>query len=316
MRKKVVVLGGGTGLSTLLRGLKNFPLDITAVVSVSDDGKSTGKLRQEFNQPAVGDIRRVIISLAETEPLIERMMDYRFNTYSDLNGHTVGNLLLTAMTSITGNMSEGIEALSKALNLKGRVIPLTEDNATLVAKMSDGKVIEGEHNITNYRGSIEKIYYKETPVVNPDVIEILKTADYIILSMGSVYTSIIPNLICSEVKKAIDSSEGKLVYVCNIMTQPGETDHLTASEHVKLINKYLGKRKVDAIVVNQETIPEKVRKQYETLEQKDEVLFDESVLNLMGIDVIKSNLVLIEDGYIRHNYKKLAAQIFIYTIEE
>lgn len=316
MKKKVVVLGGGTGLSTLLRGLKNFPLDITAVVSVSDDGKSTGKLREEFNQPAVGDIRRVIISLAETEPLIEKMMDYRFNTYSDLNGHTVGNLLLTAMTSITGNMSEGIEALSKVLNLNGRVIPLTEDNVTLMAKMADGAIVEGEHSITSYHGEIEEIYYKKAPVINTDVIDSIMEADYVILSMGSVYTSIIPNFICPSVKEAIDLSYGKIMYVCNIMTQPGETDQLTASEHVSLINKYLGKRKIDAVVVNHENIPENVKKEYETLEQKDEVIFDEEELKKLGVDVLKSNLILIEDGHIRHNYKKLAAQIFIYTIEE
>lgn len=316
MNKKIVVLGGGTGLSTLLRGLKNFPLDITAIVSVSDDGKSTGKLRTEFNQPAVGDIRRVIISLAETEPLIEKMLDYRFNTYSDLNGHTVGNLLLTAMTSINGNMSDGIEALSKVLNIKGKVVPLTEDNVTLMAKMKDGKVVEGEHNITNYNGKIDKIYYKEHPIINEDVYKCIEEADYIVLSMGSVYTSIIPNLVCNTIKKAIDNSKAKIMYICNIMTQPGETDDLTASEHVELINSYLGKKKLDTVFVNNEPIPLEIQKQYSSLEQKDSVLFDEENLKKQNIEIVKANLLSIESGYIRHNYKKLAAQIFIYTIEE
>ena len=149
MNKKVVVLGGGTGLSCLLRGLKDFPVDITAIVSVCDDGKSTGRLREEFNQVAVGDIRRVLVALSETEPLIEELLNYRFQTSSDLNGHTVGNLLLTAMTNITGNMNKGIKSLGRVLNLKGKVIPLSEDNSiTLMGEMEDGSIVEGEHHIT------------------------------------------------------------------------------------------------------------------------------------------------------------------------
>ena len=144
MNKKVVVLGGGTGLSVLLQGLKKFPLDITAIVSVCDNGSSTGKLREEFKTPAVGDIRRVLISLSETEPLVEKLFNYRFSTYSDLNGHAVGNLILTAAKEITGNLSDGIEALSKVFNLKGKVVPLTEDNVTLMAEMKDKTIVEGE----------------------------------------------------------------------------------------------------------------------------------------------------------------------------
>ena len=160
MSKKVVILGGGTGASTLVRGLKEFPVDISVVVSVCDDGKSTGKLREEFDIPAVGDLRRVIAALSETEPLFEKLLEYRFKTTSDLNGHTVGNLLLAALCNITGNMSDGIKSLSKVLNLKGKVLPLTEDNVVLMARMSDGKIIEGEHNITEYNGKIKNIYYK------------------------------------------------------------------------------------------------------------------------------------------------------------
>ena len=159
MNKKVVILGGGTGLSSLLRGLKQYPLDITAVVSVCDDGSSTGRLREEFNTPAVGDIRKVITSLSETEPLVEELLNYRFKTTSDLNGHAVGNLLLTAMANITGNMSDGIESLSKVLNLKGKVLPLTEDNVILMGRMEDGSIIEGEHNITE---NLKKIKAKKS----------------------------------------------------------------------------------------------------------------------------------------------------------
>ena len=163
MNKKVVVIGGGTGMSNLLSGLKQYPLDITAIVTVCDDGKSTGILREEFNIPAVGDIRRVLVALSETEPLVMELFNYRFKTTSDLDGHTVGNLLLTASSGITGNLSDGIEALSKVFNLKGKVVPLTEDNVVLLGEMEDGSIVEGEHNITVNTNKIKRVFYKEEP---------------------------------------------------------------------------------------------------------------------------------------------------------
>ena len=237
MKKKVVVLGGGTGSSTLLRGLKEFPIDLTAIVSVCDDGNSTGVLREEFNIPAVGDIRRVLVSLSETEPLVMELFNYRFQTKSDLDGHTVGNLLLTASSEITGNLSDGIEALSKIFNLKGKVVPLTEENVVLMGEMGDGAIIEGEHHITQYKNTIKRVFYKEKPKPTKEAIEAIKSADLIILSMGSVFTSIIPNLICEEIVEAIDSSKGKIMYVCNMVTQPGETEDFKVSDHVRLLNQ-------------------------------------------------------------------------------
>lgn len=310
MKKKIVVLGGGTGMSTLLRGLKQFPVDITAIVSVCDDGRSTGRLRQEFNTIAVGDIRRVIVALSEVEPLVEKLFNYRFHTTSDLDGHTVGNLLLTAMSNINGNLSEGIEALAKILNLKGRVLPLTEDNVVLMADMEDGRTIEGEHNITETHGVIKKVYYKEEPVVSSEVIRSIKEADLILLSMGSLYTSIIPNLICKDVIEAIDKSHAQVMYVCNMMTQPGETTDFKVSDHVKLLNSYLGKRKVNTVIVNNGKLSETLVRKYETLEQKDPVVIDHENLKELNIDLIEKNFVSIEDGVIRHNSAKLSFQIF------
>ncbi|MFA5603834.1 MAG: gluconeogenesis factor YvcK family protein [Bacilli bacterium] len=314
MKKKIVVLGGGTGLSILLNGLKMFPIDISAVVSVSDDGSSTGRLREEFNIPAVGDIRRVLVSLSETEPLFEQLLNYRFKTTSDLNGHTVGNLLLTAASSIGGNLSEGIEILSKVLNLKGKVVPLTEDNVVLMGKMEDGSIIEGEHNITQSELIISSVFYKEKPTVNPNVIKEIEEADLIVLSMGSVFTSIIPNLICSEVVEALEKSNAKIMYVCNMMTQPGETDNFNVSHHIKLLNRFLGKRKVDIAVVNNGPISEALTKKYETLEQKDPVVYDEENVKKLGVEVIASNFTMIVDENIRHDYKKLASYIFLHLL--
>jgi len=308
--KKVVVFGGGNGLSTLLRGLKDYPIDITAVVSVCDDGKSTGVLRQEFNTPAVGDIRRVIVSLAETEPLVGDLFNYRFKTTSDLNGHTVGNLLLTALTDMTGNLSDGIEALGKVLNLKGKVLPVTEDNVILMGKMEDGRIVEGEHHITMDKSNIVDVFYKEKPIVNQEVLKAIKEADLIILSIGSIFTSIIPNLLCKEVVREIDKSKAKVMYVCNMMTQPGETDNFSVSHHVKLLNRYLGKHKIDILIANNGKISEELLKKYETLEQKDQVIFDLQEIKKLKLKLISNDFVKIEDEMIRHDVIKLAFYIY------
>lgn len=319
MNKKVVVLGGGTGLSFLLRGLKQFPVDITAIVSVCDDGKSTGRLREEFNQPAVGDIRRVLVALSETEPLVEKLLNYRFKTTSDLNGHTVGNLLLTAMTNITGNMSIGIKSLGKVLNLKGKVVPFSEDNAILMGEMVDGSIIEGEHNITecniNQRNKkIKRVFYKEEPTVSKEALKAIKSADLIILSMGSVFTSIIPNLICKEIIDEIDHSKAKIMYCCNIVTQPGETDDFKASDHINLLNSYLGKRKIDVGIFNKEAMDPELVLKYETEEQKDPVICDKE--NLQNIEVIEDDLLTDADGTFKHDVIRLAFNIFAYLLRK
>lgn len=309
MNKKVVVLGGGTGLSVLLQGLKKFPLDITAIVSVCDNGSSTGKLREEFKTPAVGDIRRVLISLSETEPLVEKLFNYRFSTYSDLNGHAVGNLILTAAKEITGNLSDGIETLSKVFNLKGKVVPLTEDNVTLMAEMKDKTIVEGEKEISLSPKKIKKVFYKEAPVITPEAIKAIKNADAIILSMGSIFTSIIPNLINKEIIDAIDESNAKIIYVSNMVTQPGETDNFKVSDHVNLLNSYLGKRKVDVVLANNKKIDKNILEKYQTSEQKDQVLLDKE--NLKDITVIEDNYFIIDNGMVRHDALKVAFNIFV-----
>lgn len=312
--KKVIIFGGGNAMSTVLRGLKQFPIDIVSVVTVSDDGKSTGRLREEFNTPAVGDIRRVLISLSETEPLVEKLFNYRFDTDSDLNGHAVGNLLLTATTNMTGNLSEGISSLSKVLNLKGKVLPLTEDNATLKAKLEGNKIIEGEANITADKRKIKKIYYKKTPKVNKEVLKEIKQADLILLSSGSLYTSIIPHLILKDIKEAIDTSSSPIAYISNIMTQPGETDHFTVNDHINVLNSYLGKRKIDLVFVNNGKISKKILNKYLSAEQKDPVGLDQEKLNKKGIKVILNDYILVEDEMLRHDSLKLALDIYSYLL--
>ena len=229
-------------MSSLLHGLKDFPVDITAVITVSDNGRSTGKLRKEFNTPAVGDIRKVITNLSSTDEVIKNMLEYRFETSSDLDGHSVGNLILTSLLDITGSLDESIKALSKLLDVRHRVLPISEDSSlTLMGETFTGEIIEGEEQITKSKRSIKKIYYKEEPNVLPEVISSLKNSDLIIFSMGSLYTSILPNIICTDVKEALDSAKAPIMYLCNAVTQPGETDNFTVT-HL-LIKKLLANMK-------------------------------------------------------------------------
>lgn len=311
--KKVTIFGGGTGMSTLLKGLKEFPLDITSIVSVCDDGKSTGKLRKEFNIPAMGDIRRVMISLSETEPLMEKLLNYRFSSNSELNEHTVGNLLLTAGTQITGNLSDGIKSISKVLNLKGKVIPFSEDNIVLSAIMEDDSIVNGEHYITESPLKIKKVYYEKEPEICDEVFDSIDESDLIILSMGSLYTSIIPNLLSKKIIEKLDKASAKIMYVCNMVTQPGETDDFKVSDHLKVLNSYLGTHKIDIVVANTGSIDKKVAEKYSTLEQKDPVLFDEENIDC---DTILNNYVTINDGVIRHNVEKLSLDIYSYLVNE
>jgi len=316
MSKKVVVLGAGTGMSALVKGLKHFPVEISTIVSVCDDGKSTGILRREFNTPAVGDLRKVIVALSETEPLVGELLNYRFEATSELNGHTVGNLLLTALKNITGNMSKTIESLSSILKLKGKVIPLTEDNVILMAKTKDGAIIEGEHNITADTRTIDYVFYKDIPKVNDDAIKAIAEADLIIISMGSIYTSIMPNLICKEIIEAIDKNPNKIMYICNMMTQPGETDDFSASDHIKKINGVLGTHKIEVVIANNGEIIPEIASKYQTQEQKNPVIFDKEEVLATNVELFYDDFVTIENAIIRYEPMKLALQIFSYLINK
>ena len=315
MHKKVVVLGGGTGMSYLLKGLKEFPLDITAVITVSDNGRSTGKLRKEFNTPAVGDIRKVITNLSGIDEPIKKMMEYRFNTSSDLNGHAVGNLILTSMLEITGSLKESIKCLSKLLDVKQKVLPISEDsNLVLMGKDAKGNIIEGEAQITEAHCKFERIYYKDEPKVLDEVLDAIIEADLIIFSMGSLYTSILPNIICSEVKEALNKTKAPIMYLCNAVTQPGETDNYTVGDHIELLNKYLDFKKIDVVIASNTKIDKKIAKKYETEEQKDPVKIDYGKLNKIGVELIEDDLITIEDNMLRHNSMKLSSLIFSYLM--
>lgn len=317
MYKKVVVLGGGTGISYLLKGLKDFPVDITAVITVSDNGRSTGKLREEFHTPAVGDIRKVITNLSQIDEPIKEMMSYRFNTSSDLDGHAVGNLILTAMLDITGSLKKSIQSLSKLLDVRHTVLPISEDSdLTLMGLDTNGNIIEGEEQITKANCQFEKIYYKNEPKVLKEVLKALEEADLIIFSMGSLYTSLLPNIICKQVKEVLDRVNTPIMYICNAVTQPGETDNFTVSDHVKLINKYLDTKKVDVVIASNSKIDSQIALKYETKEQKDPVIIDYEELEKMNVELIEDDLLIVEDNRIRHDSLRLSSLVFSYLMRK
>lgn len=314
MKKKIVVFGGGTGLSSLLTGLKDFPVEITAVITVSDNGRSTGKLREEFSTPAVGDIRKVLTNLSDLPEEIKSIMEYRFETYSDLDGHPLGNLVLTAMLNKTKNLKKSIGYLSKLLDVKHKVLPLSEDYLTLMGETYDGKIIEGEANLTKAHTKYKKIFYKETPHVEKDVLKAVKEADLIILSMGSLYTSILPHLLCKQIIEAINTSQAKVMYLCNAMTQPGETDNFGVSGHIDILEKYLGTNSIDVVVASNTKLDSKILEKYETEEQKDPVVIDYENLKNRKLEIIESDLLTTKDNTIRHNSLKLSSIIFSYLM--
>ena len=313
MNKKVVVFGGGTGMSYLLRGLKEYPLDITAVVSVCDDGGSTGILRNELDMLAVGDIRKVLIALSRKEGDFENLLNYRFSSPGTLNTHTVGNILLAAATSITGSVQQGIGILSKVLNLNGKVMPFTEDKVTLIGEMEDGSIIKGEHYITKSPKRIKRVYYEKEPSISKELINEIQNADVILLSMGSLFTSVIPTLLSKNIKSAIDKSHAKIVYSCNLFTQPGETDGYKVSDHIKTLNQYLGKRKIEYVIANSEKISGVLADKYATQEQKDPVVLDRDMIKKVCKEAIIDDLVIIENNVFRHDYFKLGYLIFSLT---
>lgn len=314
MNKKIVILCGGSGSASLLRGLKKFPVDITTVVTVADDGKSTGKLREDFDIPAIGDLNKVICNLSDSEPLLEKLLLYRYKNENYLKNHSVGNLLLTALIDIEGNLSSAVDDLAKVLNVKGNILPFTNDSVTLVAEMTDGTVVEGEHNITAAGKVIKELKYKETVNVLPEVLKAVEEADLIIYGIGSLYTSILPTILSDDVKNAIINSKAKKMYISNLMTQHGETDDFKVSDCVNIINKYMGGNYLDVVITSTSMIPDNIRQKYKNQEDSDPMEADVETLKDMGLEVMSSDLTVIIDELVRHDSMKTAFLVFSYLM--
>lgn len=313
--KKIVIFGGGSGLSQLLKGIKLFPVEITAVVSVADNGGSTGLLRRELKIPAVGDITKVMLSMADTNQDVMDLMNYRFTKSKTLGIHSVKNLLLIALMDLKGSFANAMPVMEKILDVKGNVLPLTEDNVNLVGITSNGKKVVGEYQLTKCASKIVEVKYDKDITVNPKVIKAVNEADLIVFSSGSLLTSVVPHLIDKSLVNIINKAKAEKVYICNLFTQPGETDDFTVKDHIDYIEKYLGKGNLDVVIANNEIISSDLAEKYATEEQKDPVILDMHELVDSDIYVIQDKLFTIEDGWYRHDALKTGYLLFSYLMD-
>ncbi|MCA1033788.1 MULTISPECIES: gluconeogenesis factor YvcK family protein [Bacillaceae] len=313
---RIVIIGGGTGLPVLLRGLKKHPADITAIVTVADDGGSSGRLRNELQIPPPGDIRNVLAALSDVEPLIEEMFQHRFSTANELSGHSLGNLILAAMTSITGNFTHAIQEMSKVLNVRGKVLPAADQSVVLHAEMEDGTIVSGESKIPYSGKKIKKVFLSPEDVnALPETIQAIRQADLIIIGPGSLYTSILPNLLVPNLGREVCNAKAKKVYICNLMTQAGETLDFTASDHVKAIYDHMNCSFINTILVNKEDIPQKVQERYSE-ELAKPVHYDVANLQGLGLEVVHGEIVSLDGGVIRHDTQEVADILFSLLINE
>ncbi|MEM5397268.1 YvcK family protein [Staphylococcus gallinarum] len=318
MRKiKLVLIGGGTGLSVLARGLRDYQIDITTIVTVADDGGSTGKIRNEMDIPAPGDIRNVISALSETETTLNQLFQYRFKE-NQVEGHALGNLIIAALTNITDDFGHAVKLLSEILNIKGRVIPSTNTSIRLNAVMDDGEVVYGESEIPKKNKRIKRVFL-EPEDVEPmeEAVRALEDADLIVLGPGSLYTSVISNLCVKGISKALLQSEAPKLYVSNVMTQPGETTGYTAEDHVNAIHEHIGERCIDYAICGPQTYNEEVLRRYRE-ENAKPVHCDIQEMEKLGIKVMTHpDLIEIStQNYVRHNYEILAKMIYEIAINE
>ena len=304
---KVVAIGGGTGLSTLLRGLKRKTSNLTAVVTVSDDGGSSGRLQKELGVLPPGDVRNCLVALADDEAMVTDLFKYRFSEGEGLSGHSFGNLFLAAMSGITGNFDKAIKESSRVLNIKGRVLPSTLGIVRLCARLEDGTVVEGESTISTSGKRIKQVFF-DPPFAAPlaEVIAAIAEADAIVLGPGSLFTSIVPNLLVDRIAREVAASSAVKIYVCNVMTQPGETDGMTASDHVQALLDNAGAKICDYVIVNDEP-PSKLREAY-AKEGQIPVTADVDRIRELGMTAVRAQMIS-ETVNVRHDPEKLGEQV-------
>ena len=312
MRKKIVIFGGGTGLSGVLGELKNEDIDLTAVVTIADNGGSTGKIRNYYDIPAPGDIRRCVLALSENKEL-KNLMNYRFD--KQIDNHTIGNLILTAFNDINGNMESAVKEYSKLLKVKQTVLPISNDSLQLCAKMKSGVEIHGENQITKYPEKIEHLFYENNPEILPKVLEKVRGADIIIFSCGSLFTSVISNLLFKDLIKVLDESDAKIIYINNLMTQRGETETYDVADHINALNKYLNNHKVDVVIVNTNyDIDNDIIKHYCSQQSN---LVKLNIKRINRIEIIKNDYIIIDqENHIRHNLGKITKDLMKYINKE
>jgi uncharacterized cofD-like protein len=309
---KIVAIGGGTGLSTMLRGLKQYSSNLTALVTVADDGGGSGVLREDLGILPPGDIRNCILALANTEPIMQKLLQYRFQD-GMLKGQSFGNLFLAAMDGISDSFEEAVKKMSDVLAVTGKVLPITLDDVRLCAETDRGEVILGEFNIghrnSNDESNIERIYFNQKNVkpLN-EAIDAIMEADIVVLGPGSLYTSIIPNLLVEGVCEALQKTKAIIVYVCNVMTQPCETQGYSLSDHIKAIEKHTKKGIIDFCIVNTASIPDELKERY-LLDGAELVKVDAEIVEEMGIELITGDFKAVNNNLVRHDSNRLAKKI-------
>ena len=317
--KKVIVFGGGTGLSCLLSGLKLFPVEVTTVITVSDNGSSTGVQKQEFDIPAVGDVGKVLLAMANVDDDFVKLLRYRFNREgSSLDNHPVRNILLTALIDLKGNLTEATRYMSKILQIKGEVLPLSEERVELVGRDESGNPeFYGEEDVSQNIRSISSLSYDHDIHIGNRVRQKIADADLIIFSPGSLYTSILPHLIVEDIVEEIRQAPAPIMYVSNLVTQPGETDGYNVSDHLAVLNRYLKGRKIDIVLANNAEIDPEITEKYLVTENKTLVELDRDLVEQQGARIMEGDIFeLDEDGRIRHNALRTAYMIFSYLMEE
>lgn len=306
---KVVVIGGGTGLSVMLRGLKAKTYNLTAVVTVADDGGSTGRIRQDLDIIAPGDLRNCLVALADKEGLMEKLFAHRFGGSGNLTGHSFGNLFIAALIEVLGDVEEAMDATSKVLRVRGKVIPSSAEKIRLNAEMTDGRIVEGESQIPHAHGKIKRVFTTpEHPKAIQSAVRAIQEADAIVLGPGSLYTSIMPNLCVPDIVQAVRTSKAPKIYICNVMTQPGETDDYTVSDHVKAINRQAGGRVIDFVIANNGDVDSDVLQRY-VATGSHPVIIDKKEVSQAGATLILSDLINKENSA-THDTKKLANVLF------
>ncbi|WP_293987911.1 YvcK family protein [Megasphaera sp.] len=306
---KVVVIGGGTGLSVMLRGLKAKTYNLTAVVTVADDGGSTGRIRQDLDIIAPGDLRNCLVALADKEGLMEKLFAHRFGGSGNLTGHSFGNLFIAALIEVLGDVEEAMDATSKVLRVRGKVIPSSADKIRLNAEMTDGRIIEGESQIPHAHGKIKRVFTTpEHPKAIQSAVDAIKDADAIVLGPGSLYTSIMPNLCVPDIVDAVRTSKAPKIYICNVMTQPGETDDYSVSDHIKAINRQAGGKLIDFVIANNGDVDPTVLQRY-VAHGSHPVMIDKKEVAQTGATLILSDLINKENSA-THDTKKLANVLF------
>lgn len=311
----IVTIGGGTGLSVLLEGFREYTSNISAVVTVADDGGSSGRLRRQFDILPPGDIRNCLVALADAPELMRKLFQFRFGSSSEFAGHNFGNLFITVMTQVTGDFDKAIKESSKVLAIRGQVIPSTLNKVVLVAKYKDGSITEGEASIPEVKRPIQRVWLKpEGSLATQEALQAIREAAIIIFGPGSLYTSIIPNLLVKETCEAIVKSDAVKVYVCNIMTQPGETDGFTASEHLRALLSHSHPKLIDYCLVNTGSISQDLRERYKQ-DGSYPVVADTNKIRNMGPRTIQENIIAVSNNYIRHDRIKLS-RIILGLVEE